>query len=71
MILTSQNGDLISATQRVLLFLHFLVLTYPKLVNAKTNARLSGASIYIQTRRKPEDREGEKEMKGGKITKND
>lgn len=31
---------------------------------------LSGASIYIQTRKRQDEREREREMKEGKITKN-
>lgn len=46
-----------------------MVLTYPISVNATTNAfLLSGASIYIQTRKRQDERE--REMKEGKITKN-
>lgn len=49
--------------------LHFYcaVLTYQISVNATTNAFLSGASIYIQTRKRREERQRDESEK---ITKN-
>lgn len=50
--------------------LHFYcaVLTYTISVNATTNAFLSGASIYIHTRKRWEERQRDESQK---ITKND
>lgn len=48
-----------------------MVLIYPIPVNAATNAFLSGASIYIQTRKTQEERERDERAKSQKERKDE